>query len=724
MLDKIPFRWPIFNRQSIIDSEELTALELAGRSAAKTNEVVDWANGLQDDIDSREKSVDITNNRKLSPTGNFTGSWFGIQQPVYADPGIAGEVIALKADTAQRAVNVKSAPYNAAGDGATDDYAAFNSAATAVSAAGGGIVYIPAGTYLLGTSLNPPSNVKFVGAGIDITIIKNHSNLGANRLFYIQGTSGAHKSNISFEGLTLRNGTATTGGSVAGMDAIRCQYVDGITVANCKITEIEGSFGAIFKYCTNIRVLNCTFYRCTYTAISVSIECENVWILDNVLDTITTTDSPQSYLFSAGGELLAEGTFFCKKVSVERNVFKNNPNWEAIDFHGGQDIWVRDNYVENCSRPINAGLATTFVSAPVLYNVNIESNTCIQGTGIDDNPAISVTGAADGTLKAQKIRVKNNRIDGFGGVTNAAIGSIYIDTTQDYIIEENEITNYAQQAILLFVSLLDGVVRKNKFIDARGGSVSSIICAIRLGSVGIYGLDIEQNVVAPSSVDAAPEYFMRAELKAISVQIKPDNIIKHVGSGTYDNAAFFPVEAASVPTANLNQKYGDVVYDNSGKMGWMVTGPKVGYGSLVASTIVTANGTSGSNTLTIAADSAGDYRWLPPGMNITIAGAGTAGANLNARIVENNKTTLVLDTDIVTTVAGANVTYQSLTLAQVGYMSAATPSSGSWQQGDFVRNTSPTEQGSAGSMYVLMGWICVSSGSPGTWKECRALTGN
>lgn len=47
-----------------------------------------------------------------------------------------------------------------------------------------------------------------------------------------------------------------------------------------------------------------------------------------------------------------------------------------------------------------------------------------------------------------------------------------------------------------------------------------------------------------------------------------------------------------------------------------------------------------------------------------------------------------------------------------------------YQVGDFVRNISPTELGSAGSKYLIFGWICVASGAPGTWREMRFLTGN
>jgi hypothetical protein len=52
------------------------------------------------------------------------------------------------------------------------------------------------------------------------------------------------------------------------------------------------------------------------------------------------------------------------------------------------------------------------------------------------------------------------------------------------------------------------------------------------------------------------------------------------------------------------------------------------------------------------------------------------------------------------------------------------PTTGDWARGDFVRNSTPSEAGSALSKYVIIGWVCVTAGTPGTWKECRFLTGN
>jgi hypothetical protein len=54
----------------------------------------------------------------------------------------------------------------------------------------------------------------------------------------------------------------------------------------------------------------------------------------------------------------------------------------------------------------------------------------------------------------------------------------------------------------------------------------------------------------------------------------------------------------------------------------------------------------------------------------------------------------------------------------------AAPTTGTWNQGDFIRNSAPSELGSGGSKYVIFGWICTVSGTPGTWLQCRFLTGN
>jgi hypothetical protein len=65
----------------------------------------------------------------------------------------------------------------------------------------------------------------------------------------------------------------------------------------------------------------------------------------------------------------------------------------------------------------------------------------------------------------------------------------------------------------------------------------------------------------------------------------------------------------------------------------------------------------------------------------------------------------------------------ALALGQIaGAVNAAAspPSTGTFAVGDFVRNSNPTEAGTAGSKYVVFGWIKLASG----FVPMRFLTGN
>jgi hypothetical protein len=86
-----------------------------------------------------------------------------------ADPAGAGTAARAYADSLipNDWINVRKAPYNAAGDSITDDRAAIQAALDAAHARGGGTVYLPVGTYGLGATLNMPAGdgIQIVGSG-------------------------------------------------------------------------------------------------------------------------------------------------------------------------------------------------------------------------------------------------------------------------------------------------------------------------------------------------------------------------------------------------------------------------------------------------------------------------------------------------------------------------------------------------------------------------------
>ena len=62
-------------------------------------------------------------------------------------------------------LDVRSAPYLARGDGHADDTGAVQAALDAAGARGGGVVYLPEGTYLIKTHLRVPAETSLVGVG-------------------------------------------------------------------------------------------------------------------------------------------------------------------------------------------------------------------------------------------------------------------------------------------------------------------------------------------------------------------------------------------------------------------------------------------------------------------------------------------------------------------------------------------------------------------------------
>lgn len=52
------------------------------------------------------------------------------------------------------------------------------------------------------------------------------------------------------------------------------------------------------------------------------------------------------------------------------------------------------------------------------------------------------------------------------------------------------------------------------------------------------------------------------------------------------------------------------------------------------------------------------------------------------------------------------------------------PTTGKWNVGDCIRNSGVSELGASPNKYVIAGWVCVTAGEPGTWREMRCLTGN
>lgn len=137
-------------------------------------------------------------------------------------------------------INVREQPYNAAGNGTTDDTAAIQAAINA-AAISGLPVYVPSGTYKV-TSLIYTSNLRIFGAGSRLSILKRQVASSSGVLGGVVGGIGALTAveDLIVEDLTFDGDQAnTTYGSNAAalLHAYHCKRV---TVKRCRFMNGSG----------------------------------------------------------------------------------------------------------------------------------------------------------------------------------------------------------------------------------------------------------------------------------------------------------------------------------------------------------------------------------------------------------------------------------------------------------------------------------------------------
>jgi hypothetical protein len=148
--------------------------------------------------------------------------WFDI--PSTASPlaaSMLNDLEARKPELSELLVNVKSPPFNAAGDGVTDDTAAFVAARNSITAGAnvisdmtnGAGLYVPPGTYVIGDLDISNTGQRIVGAGQASCLMAKS---GAAYVLKMEGKRHCQIENIRIHG----NGLASKGVKLAGSAAV------------------------------------------------------------------------------------------------------------------------------------------------------------------------------------------------------------------------------------------------------------------------------------------------------------------------------------------------------------------------------------------------------------------------------------------------------------------------------------------------------------------------
>jgi hypothetical protein len=209
--------------------------------------------------------------------------------------------------------------FGAKGDGVADDRTAIQAAVTYASARGGGVVYVPAGIYLLSVTIGMLSKVRLIGAGRGATVLRL--------------TAGSHSSCVE----------------MAGVD--RCT-VESLTVDNATNAADANGIAVKMDGSGNIST-NCTVRDCEVLGANTHqylIWCQRgqrVKFLNNFVDgglaTYTAASQQEGIEVLGGYDVLVDG-------NTVRNIGNNGLYCQSIDIANAEVVGVTftNNNVDKC----------------------------------------------------------------------------------------------------------------------------------------------------------------------------------------------------------------------------------------------------------------------------------------------------------------------------------------------------------------------------------------
>ena len=346
--------------------------------------------------DKFETKEDLATNRKLSPTGDFTGTWGG-KTMVETDPGIQ---IVVNEHTSQLASTVKSVnsilpdvngnvvvnasnyivvkDFGAIGDGVADDTVAIQTALDTL--VNGGTLFFPQGTYLTTSALiikypnirlegtgkrNPEVPLSLYDETVPSTIYVGHLGNGI-LMSHTYDINGFQLNKITLACSTTARASIGIAFDLGGLGAFRRDFL----IENATITGFNSALGMIASSVESgssetsmgmLRIINCSIMHNSFISQNTYGQW-NGFIFEN-------NDAGQNgYLVGQGGISLKGHT-----VSICNNILEGirDPIFVEGNFRG---LVIKNNYFEAC-----VGLACINVWDS-LQSYDIGSNTFLACT--------------------------------------------------------------------------------------------------------------------------------------------------------------------------------------------------------------------------------------------------------------------------------------------------------------------------------------------------------
>lgn len=204
-------------------------------------------------------------------------------------------------------INVRSAPYNAVGDGVADDRPAIQAALDDAERAGGTWVYLPAGTYVIGGTLILRDRANLTGAGPFSATIhwagRNGDPVLSDESFGKDGQSAFGRIILSHFGV---NGNGANGAASDGV-ATTAYYstFENLYISGCAGDGLRFGFEGLRNYASQNLITGCRVADCGGAAIHLGIHAVDTSITECFLH-----DCQTGILLQNGGHRVENNDIF------------------------------------------------------------------------------------------------------------------------------------------------------------------------------------------------------------------------------------------------------------------------------------------------------------------------------------------------------------------------------------------------------------------------------
>lgn len=268
----------------------------------------------------------------------------------------------------QFALNIKNAPFNATGNGMTDDSAAIQAAIDAASTAGGGEVFIPAGTYRC-KNLIMKSLVMLRGE-YRASVLKLA--IGAVPDDKVISTSAAAPANgCAVINLEVNGDRSTHGYTNNQMNAITIQgnhfdwLIDGCYLHNTGGDGVFVSWANDYTTQTpeNIRIVNCVTENCGRQDIAI-VHCKDYVVANNICSGVIDLEPGNDYETNRNGSVVGNtaeqinASVFTGLLADDNNITISGNSVTTMTCYGGNNVTFVGNIIKGSFRYAQSKLVT------------------------------------------------------------------------------------------------------------------------------------------------------------------------------------------------------------------------------------------------------------------------------------------------------------------------------------------------------------------------------